>query len=586
MTRHDGGGGRRIAELRSVVDGVWEVSAAHGVEDACRALVKAASRAVPSAEIVFVSLAGTETGDLTIVSSTGLVSPEFRFGRGPYRNGLWGRAAEHMLPVRTGDYFADRSFEHDEMLDRACRADGVVSAICAPIVVDDKAIGAVYTNGRAVDMFDESDVTRLAEVTRAAAPVLGLVVAYGELEAAMSRTMASRNVLARSVAAHDTLLARILDGAGAAEVVDAIVESCDGAIGALGVDAADQAIATAPESAELDPLRDRWILSGIVELRRSKEAAVVERGEGAALFVPALAGERYVGAVVVVFGRPIDDAEAHAVQRLVSLYALVLARRIDSEDVPGAGLDRYHVRSLLSTRGRVSDDLRARVTRAGFDLDLSRVVVVAALARNTDPDEVAVLLHRALASDTVAILDRRIVVVTVGDPKERALVVLREIRRLTGAEPLVCSSAADDVPFGGLAEARHGADEALGLLLSLGRSRGAFDVDDFPAHLPLLRSVTVDSVVRFLDDTIGPVIEHDRHSSSELVRTMQVLVAENMNIAATARALELHPNTVIKRLHRVSDLLGPHWQAGSDSLAIRIALNLHALAHGPGLEEY
>lgn len=586
MTRQDGGGGRRIAELRSVVDGVWEMSAAHGVEDACRALVKAASRAVPRAEIVFVSLAAPETGDLTIVASTGLVSPEFRFGRGPYRRGLWGRVAEQLLPVRTADYFADPTFDHDELLDRACRADGVVSAICAPIVFEDRAIGAVFTNGRAVGMFDENDVTRLAEVVHAAAPVLRLVMAHGELEDAMARTLASRNRLARAVAVHDALLARILDGAGAAEVVDTIVDSCDGAIAALGVDAADQAVATAPESAELDPLRDRWILSGIIDVRRTREAACVDRGEGAALFVPAFAGDRYAGAVVVVFARPIDEAESRAVSRLVSLYALVLARRIGPEDVPDGGLDGYHVRSLVTARGPVSDDLRARVGRAGFDLELPRVVVVVALARNNDPDHVAGALHQALAGDAVAVLDRRIVVVSTGDAKERAIVVRRAIVHLTGAEPLVCSATTHDVPSGGLADAHREADSALGLLLSLGRNRGAFDVDDFPTHLPLLRAVTVDSVMRFLDDTIGPVIEHDRHHSSELRRTMQVFFAENMNTAATARALDLHPNTVIKRLRRVSDLLGPHWQAGSDSLAIRIALNLHALADGPGLDDH
>lgn len=586
MTRQVDSAARRIAELGAVVDAVREVSAADGVEGACRALVKAAARAVPRAEIFFVALASEETGDLAVAASTGLISPEFRFGRAPHGRGLWGRAAAQLLPVRTGQYATDRSFEHDEILDGACRADGVVSAMCAPLVVGGTAIGAVFTNGRAVDMFDEGDMTRLAEIAYAAAPVIRRAASLARVEAAISGIAATRNRLTRSVAVHDDLLVRILHGAGRAEVIDTIVGTCDGAVAALGVDAADRAVATAPEDSELDPLRDRWILDGIADVRRTEGTVLVEHGDGFALFVPATAAGQYVGTVLTVFRRAVDDADIRAVQRLVTLFALVAVRRLDPVEGPGRGIDAYQVRGLLTAVGPVTDDARARLVRLGFDFGVDRVLAVAALPPRSDPEQVAgVLRADRPASDVVLVIDHRVVILAADDAAQGvADAVAAAVRRRAGVALLVCSTVVRDPLAGGLADALRAADAAVGLLQSLGRTSGAFDVDEFPAHLPLLRSVTVDSVVRFLDNTIGPVVEFDRHGSSELVRTLQVFFAENMNTAATARTLDLHPNTIIKRLRRVTDLLGPRWQGGPESLAIRIALNLHGLAHGTGID--
>lgn len=576
------GAARRIAELGAVVDAVREVSTANGVEEACRALVKAAARAVPRAEIVFVALASVETGDLAVAASTGLISPEFRFGRAPRGHGLWGRAAEQLLPVRTGDYAADRSFEHDDLLDDACRADGVVSAMCAPLVVGGVAIGAVFTNGRATDMFDEGDTTRLAEIAHATAPVIQRAESLARLEAAVSGIAATRNRLTRSVTAHDALLARILRGAGRAEVVDTIVDTCEGVVAALGVDAADRAVVTAPEDSELDPLRDRWILDGISDVRRTEGTALVEHREGFALFVPARAADRYVGAVVVVFERPVDDTDIRAVQRLVTLFALVAVRRLEPPDAPNGAIDGVQLRALVAGRGPVSDAARARLARRGFALDADRVVAVVAVPLRSDPEQFAGALRAGgPAHDAVLVVDHTVVILTERDGAKRvATEVAATVRSRTGVGTLVCAAAVSDPVGGGLGDAHRTAGAALELLQSLGRTSGAFDVDEFPAHLPLLRSVTVDSVVRFLDDTIGPVIEFDRHSTSELVRTMQVFFAANMNTAATARTLDLHPNTIIKRLRRVTEFLGPRWQGDPESLAIRIALNLHTLAVG------
>ena len=125
---------RRIADLNDIIEMLREASSAPDVESACDALLKSAVRAVPRAEIVFVALRQPESGDLAAVVSSGLISAEFRYGRGPSGIGLWGQVERLLLPVRTDSYSSDNAFAHDEELDGACRADGVTSAICAPTI--------------------------------------------------------------------------------------------------------------------------------------------------------------------------------------------------------------------------------------------------------------------------------------------------------------------------------------------------------------------------------------------------------------------------------------------------------------------
>ena len=59
---------------------------------------------------------------------------------------------------------------------------------------------------------------------------------------------------------------------------------------------------------------------------------------------------------------------------------------------------------------------------------------------------------------------------------------------------------------------------------------------------------------------------------------MRTYFREGTNLARTARALYVHPNTVVKRLARVADLLGDDWQSPDRALELHMALQLRSLA--------
>ncbi|GAB3547182.1 DNA-binding PucR family transcriptional regulator [Actinopolyspora lacussalsi] len=81
----------------------------------------------------------------------------------------------------------------------------------------------------------------------------------------------------------------------------------------------------------------------------------------------------------------------------------------------------------------------------------------------------------------------------------------------------------------------------------------------------------------FIEDTIGPVIEYDRLRRAELTRTLEVLLMCSGEPTSTAEILGVHPNTVERRIDRISELIGPVWQSGRPAAEIRFALRLHNL---------
>ncbi|MFD1044819.1 PucR family transcriptional regulator [Kibdelosporangium lantanae] len=81
---------------------------------------------------------------------------------------------------------------------------------------------------------------------------------------------------------------------------------------------------------------------------------------------------------------------------------------------------------------------------------------------------------------------------------------------------------------------------------------------------------------RFLADSIGPLVDYDRQRGTNLVDTLTEYYLNCANVAATARALHVHVNTLLKRLDRASSVLGVDCRHQND-LELQFGLRLHQL---------
>ena len=70
----------------------------------------------------------------------------------------------------------------------------------------------------------------------------------------------------------------------------------------------------------------------------------------------------------------------------------------------------------------------------------------------------------------------------------------------------------------------------------------------------------------------GP--QHRR--GTDLVDTLGAYYGHRSNVAATARALHVHVNTLLKRLDRAGNVLGLDWRHEND-LELQLVLRLHQL---------
>jgi DNA-binding PucR family transcriptional regulator len=81
---------------------------------------------------------------------------------------------------------------------------------------------------------------------------------------------------------------------------------------------------------------------------------------------------------------------------------------------------------------------------------------------------------------------------------------------------------------------------------------------------------------RFLAASIGPLLDYDQRRGATLVDTLSAYYGHLGNVAATARALHVHVNTLLKRLDRASNVLGFDWRHEND-LELQLGLRLHQL---------
>lgn len=86
-----------------------------------------------------------------------------------------------------------------------------------------------------------------------------------------------------------------------------------------------------------------------------------------------------------------------------------------------------------------------------------------------------------------------------------------------------------------------------------------------------------DSGARFVQDTLGPVLDYDAARGSDLAATLDAWFGEGGHLGRTAAALHLHPNTVGQRLSRVATLLGDDWTNPDRALQVQLALQLRKL---------
>ncbi|BBG05461.1 MULTISPECIES: GAF domain-containing sensor histidine kinase [Pseudonocardia] len=194
-------GSRQVdRELREAARRVAEAAVeATDVRAAIAAVLDAAHLLVGS-EVAYLSLPDGGPDTFAFDQMLGIRTPDFRHVRVHHGQGLGGLARAVQRPVRSANYAEDERLHAAPVT--ITRGEGIVSAMAAPITVDDHVAGVLYVGDRQMRAFTQVDEDLLAEFTDHAA--LGLRRRLAENQRADALERRIREDVAYNL--HDTVV--------------------------------------------------------------------------------------------------------------------------------------------------------------------------------------------------------------------------------------------------------------------------------------------------------------------------------------------------------------------------------------------
>lgn len=138
-----------------------------------------------------------------------------------------------------------------------------------------------------------------------------------------------------------------------------------------------------------------------------------------------------------------------------------------------------------------------------------------------------------------------------------------------------------------LRDAYREAKDALSIASELGEHEQATFYGDLKLYqlLLALKENGLENMSSFYQETLGALVEHDERKQSDLIRTLSGFFEANGNLAKAANDLDVHRNTLVYRLERISELTGLNLDDADNRLILHLALKIQrVLATMPAVQ--
>lgn len=213
--------------------------------------------------------------------------------------------------------------------------------------------------------------------------------------------------------------------------------------------------------------------------------------------------------------------------------------------------------SLDALAGLVRDDMQRRRLEGAVGQYVDMIVALYPLGKGTRPARMRDIIHaqRALLADRV-------------NGGRLGVGISRPCRGLTA-----------------MREAWREARDALSIASELGYSDQVICYDDLKLYklLLALKEHNLQELEQFHAATLSVLLEHDARRQGEYVRTLNGFFQANGNLAEAARELDVHRNTLVYRLQRISRLTNLDLDDAENRLMLHLALKIQrVLATVPG----
>lgn len=576
---------RRQRELASLYATAKSLTALGELDEVLRSIVHHAHELIGT-DFTYLSLVGAD-GRLSARASEGTVSASFLAAGIPAGAGLGGKVLASRSPHWVSNYAAATLIEHDPEFDRLVAAEKLVALLGVPLVIRGEAVGALFAADRSERSFqaDEAallsafadhaavalDNARLYEASRTA--LRELRVAYGRIEQHMA-------VMQRAQDIHEALTGVVLEGGAPEDVAQLLADRLGGSVTLLD---RSGAVLVHRDSAS-SPCRapgGAGLADAVEEACRTGRCAISADADGTTVHSVASvqAGDDRLGALAwsrttaAGDGDP-DDTDLRTLERATHILGLLtLKERAVAE--AGERLSGELLTELMTGSPGISPAQRARARARGIDPDRLDLVLVADSPGVSSAD---LLRHlHGIARDCSGLagehLGRATLILHSTEDDRTVEDVHRRLRRALGAPVIV---VAERVPCHDWSRAFSLAGRCAAVVRALDHTDLGTTTGRYALYAMVFDPDRVHELDRFVSGSIGPLLDYDRRRGTELVETLGTYYEHRANVAATARALYVHVNTLVKRLDRVASVLGLDWREGND-LELRLGLRLHRL---------
>jgi hypothetical protein len=322
--------------------------------------------------------------------------------------------------------------------------------------------------------------------------------------------------------------------------------------------------------------------AGAVEdARRSGRSVSTSGLDGTSRSVAAIqAGESYLGALV--WSRTAaagddgpDDMDLRTLERATHILGLLILKEQAVVEA-GERLSGELLTELMVGSPGISPAQRARTRARDIEADRLDLVLVAGspTVSSTDLSRHLHDIARERSGLAGEHLGRATMILPgAADDDRIAEEVHSRLRRTLGGSVIVVGEPAADQDW---SRAFALAGRCGAVMRALGHTDTGATTRRYALYAMVFDPERAGELDRFLAGSIGSLLDHDRRRGTDLVDTLTAYYGHQGNVAATARALHVHVNTLLKRLDRAGSVLGADWRHEND-LELRLGLRLHQL---------
>ncbi len=495
----------------------------------------------------------------------------------PMTGGVGRQARQRSAPFWTADYLQDNSFTHSDVIDNVVRAEGLHALMAVPLRHEESDLGNLYVAGRRIRHFDPDEISLMSSLADLVAVAIEktrlLDRARDEvagLELNTSRAMNSSAVANHLRDTHSRLIELVLGGGGLHTLIPEASTLLSGTL--LIRDQAGRDLNAPGDLPELDESEIREAsLDAHTERRPVRSASGI-------WIAPAVAGQEMLGTLLLVpYARTEEELSdtAHRIQLftlVAQVTALLLMMQRSAAAAEGQVRDELF-NDLLRGGELQTAKLAERARRLGVDLDGPHVVVVArpeggSLSRGV----IWASSYAHQLSGLKSVDEGCIVLMMPGtDPGSAARAVSEELSTALN-HPVTVGASGPVTDLSAISRTYQEARCCLDALTALGGTGGTAS----PRELGFLGLLLSDNpnTGDFVNSTIGPVLDYDAQQRTDLARTLEAYFASAGSPTRAAETLHVHPNTVSRRLERISELLGPDWLEPRQALEVQLALQM------------